>query len=389
MRSPRPSTTRCCSTASWSVSITRGFRTSSGCARGCVPEAGGAVTAARVTAPATLIVFDVLHLAGRSTRRLPYRERRPLLESLALEGPAWRTPRTFAVDEDLVAVTRDRHLEGVVAKRLNAPYQPGRRSEAWRKHKHRHRERLTITAWRPGDRREPDEFLVSRRGDGGQLRYAGGVRFGLSTTERARLRSLLGRIERPRATRSRVRRVQPVLAVDVDYHGRPGGPLRDAVLATSRSQPRSPLRTPNPSQRPTALPPAAGPDPEQGAPSGGPGRPKPRTSCSCVNPTWPPELAALLRRCEARNTAAFGRESRHRPRAVRDERKSSIAQALKVDGTCTRAGGSFVRTAAISCDASELHGKPVEPDRHHPGVGDDPTSLGVALLAQHLSSRGS
>ena len=191
---------------------------------------GGAVTAARVTAPATLIVFDVLHLAGRSTRRLPYRERRPLLESLALEGPAWRTPRTFAVDEDLVAVTRDRYLEGVVAKRLNAPYQPGRRSEAWRKHKHRHRERLTITAWRPGDRREPDEFLVSRRGDGGQLRYAGGVRFGLSTTERARLRSLLGRIERPRATRSRVRRVQPVLAVDVDYHGRPGGPLRDAVL---------------------------------------------------------------------------------------------------------------------------------------------------------------
>ena len=191
---------------------------------------GGAVTAARVTAPATLIVFDLLHLAGRSTRRLPYRERRPLLESLALEGPAWRTPRTFAVDEDLVAVTRDRYLEGVVAKRLNAPYQPGRRSEAWRKHKHRHRERLTITAWRPGDRREPDEFLVSRRGDGGQLRYAGGVRFGLSTTERARLRSLLGRIERPRATRPRVRRVQPVLAVDVDYHGRPGGPLRDAVL---------------------------------------------------------------------------------------------------------------------------------------------------------------
>jgi bifunctional non-homologous end joining protein LigD len=191
---------------------------------------GGAVTAARVTAPATLIVFDVLHLAGRSTRRLPYRERRSLLESLALEGPAWRTPRAFAVDEDLVTVTRDRHLEGVVAKRLSAPYQARRRSEAWRKHKHRHRERLTITAWRPGDPREPDEFLVSRRGDGGQWRYAGGVRFGLRTTERARLRSVLERLERPGAGRSRVRRVQPLLTVDVDYHGRPGGPLRDAVL---------------------------------------------------------------------------------------------------------------------------------------------------------------
>src|SRR4051794_14408160 len=107
---------------------------------------GGAVTAARVTAPATLIVFDVLHLAGRSTRQLPYRERRPLLESLALEGPAWRPPRPFADNEDLPTVPRDRPLEGVVAKRLNAPSQPRRRSEAWRKHKHRHRERLTITA---------------------------------------------------------------------------------------------------------------------------------------------------------------------------------------------------------------------------------------------------
>jgi ATP-dependent DNA ligase len=100
----------------------------------------------------------------------------------------------------------------------------------WRKHKHRHRERLTITAWRPGDPREPDELLVSRRDDGGELRYAGGGRFGLSTTQRARLRSVLERLERPRAARSRVRRVQPVLAVDVDYHDRPGGLLRDAVL---------------------------------------------------------------------------------------------------------------------------------------------------------------
>jgi hypothetical protein len=73
-------------------------------------------------------------------------------------------------------------------------------------------------------------LLVSRRGDGGQLRYAGGVRFGLSPSERARLRSVLERLELRRPARSRVRRLQPVVAVDVDYHGRPGGPLRDVVL---------------------------------------------------------------------------------------------------------------------------------------------------------------
>src|SRR5215212_9598876 len=47
--------------------------------------------------------------------------------------------------------------------RRELPYEARRRSEAWRKHTHRHRERLTITVWRPGDGREPDELLVSRR----------------------------------------------------------------------------------------------------------------------------------------------------------------------------------------------------------------------------------
>jgi ATP-dependent DNA ligase len=90
---------------------------------------------------------------------------------------------------------------------------------------------ITITAWRPGDRREPDDLLVSRRGDGGQLRYAGGVRFGLSPTDRARLRSVLERLERPRARRARgsaesnrcSRSTSTTTAVL-------GGPLRDAVL---------------------------------------------------------------------------------------------------------------------------------------------------------------
>jgi bifunctional non-homologous end joining protein LigD len=190
------------------------------------------VDAARTAAPATLIVFDVLHLSGRSTRGLPYRARRALLEELRLDGPAWRTPRAFAIDEDLAAVTRERHLEGVVAKRLDAPYHPGRRGALWLKHKHRHRERLTVIAWRPGGRREPDEVLVSRSDREGRLRYAGGVRYGLAPAERARLRDVLERVQESRSGRSRVLPVKPIIDVDVDHHGRPGGPLRDPVLRT-------------------------------------------------------------------------------------------------------------------------------------------------------------
>lgn len=118
-----------------------------------------------------------------------------------------------------------------MAKWLDAPYQPGRRGEAWLKHKHRHRERLIITAWRPGERREPDEVLVARRDGAGTLRYAGGVRFGLTARDRRRLRTLLERIEEPRGPRSRIRRVRPLVEVDVDHHGRPGGPLRAPCCA--------------------------------------------------------------------------------------------------------------------------------------------------------------
>jgi bifunctional non-homologous end joining protein LigD len=49
---------------------------------------GRAVDAAARRDPATLIIFDVLHYAGEPVRRWPYGERRDLLDSLQLAGPA-------------------------------------------------------------------------------------------------------------------------------------------------------------------------------------------------------------------------------------------------------------------------------------------------------------
>ncbi len=78
--------------------------------------------------PAMLQVFDLLPLDRRSTRELPYRDRRALLAELPLDGPAWRTPASIVVDEpdEFVSRVAALRMEGVLAKRLDATYAPGR-----------------------------------------------------------------------------------------------------------------------------------------------------------------------------------------------------------------------------------------------------------------------
>jgi bifunctional non-homologous end joining protein LigD len=83
----------------------------------------------------TLMVFDVLAAEGLPTTELPYRERRELLEALAVEGRHARLVATFEDGQALFAAMCERRLEGVVAKRLGEPYWPGER--LWVKTKNR------------------------------------------------------------------------------------------------------------------------------------------------------------------------------------------------------------------------------------------------------------
>jgi bifunctional non-homologous end joining protein LigD len=85
--------------------------------------------------PATLMVFDVLHLDGRSVRDQPYWQRREMLEAMALAGRSWKTPETFPAHVAALArATAQQGLEGIVVKRLDAPYRAGKRDGAWIKH---------------------------------------------------------------------------------------------------------------------------------------------------------------------------------------------------------------------------------------------------------------
>jgi bifunctional non-homologous end joining protein LigD len=208
--------------------------------RGRLRSHGRLAAAASVRAPATFLAFDLLHLDRRSTLDLPYTARRELLEQLALEGSAWRTPRNFVGQTQAVlAATEKRRLEGVVAKRLDSPYKPGTRNGAWVKHKHRRNEEFVITAWAPAQPSRPESFFLGRRLADGTLERAGSVSLGLSGVDRERLRAELRAAELPqRRRRQRVRPVQLVALAVVDFHGPTHGPVRDAVLRSVTAVPR-------------------------------------------------------------------------------------------------------------------------------------------------------
>ncbi len=101
--------------------------------------------------PVSYVIFDLLYLDGHTTMELPYRERRTLLEGLELKGPAWQTPAYHAGEgRELLAAAAEQRLEGVVAKRLDSPYRPGRRTDEWLKIKNVNRQELVIGGWLPG-----------------------------------------------------------------------------------------------------------------------------------------------------------------------------------------------------------------------------------------------
>jgi bifunctional non-homologous end joining protein LigD len=155
--------------------------------------------------PVVYVLFDLLYLDDRSLMALPYRERRERLEALELSGPAWQTPGYHAGGAaDWLAASRGQGLEGIVLKRLESRYEPGRRSTAWLKVKNRLRQEFVIGGWVPGEGRRADAIgalLVgyhARPGDGA-LRYAGKVGTGFDRRELERLGRLLAPLERERS----------------------------------------------------------------------------------------------------------------------------------------------------------------------------------------------
>jgi len=188
-----------------------------------------AVRRAAAAHPVTYVVFDLLHLDGRSLLALPYAERRARLSALELEGVAWQTPAHREGDGSaLLAATAEQGLEGVIAKRLSSAYEPGRRSPAWIKVKNVNRQELVVGGWMPGEGRRARRIGALLVGlpdpdEPGSLRYAGRVGTGWDDAELTRLEGLLAPLERETRpfTHGRLPRgarwVSPELVAEIDF----------------------------------------------------------------------------------------------------------------------------------------------------------------------------
>jgi bifunctional non-homologous end joining protein LigD len=188
--------------------------------------------------PVTYMAFDVLFLDGEMTIDLPYEERRELLSGLGLDSGRWQAPRHHLGEgAALLEATRERELEGVVAKRLGSVYRPGRRSNDWLKLRNTNRQELVIGGWVAGE--------GGRSGSVGSLRvgyydstpeeakalgrpqlfvFAGGVGTGFTQDELARLTRMLkarARLNSPFDAQSPRRRgtrwCEPELVCEVEF----------------------------------------------------------------------------------------------------------------------------------------------------------------------------
>ncbi|WP_067812604.1 non-homologous end-joining DNA ligase [Actinomadura kijaniata] len=139
--------------------------------------------------PVRYVVFDLLFLDGHLLYDLPYADRRALLADLdlAATGPVEVPPSLHGGDTaqvtELLEFTREQRLEGLLAKRLDSPYRPGRRVDSWRKVKNVSTREVIICGWRPGRGRRQGtvgSLLLGEYDDKGRLCFTGHVGTGFT-----------------------------------------------------------------------------------------------------------------------------------------------------------------------------------------------------------------
>lgn len=133
--------------------------------------------------PVSYMIFDVLHRGDEPQIARPYAERRRVLQELGLNGPRWKTTDSHDDVANVFAESSRLGMEGVVSKRVDSPYRPGKRHRDWTKTKNFRTQEVVVVGWKPGEGRRADRIgalLLAVNDERGRLRYAGHVGTGFT-----------------------------------------------------------------------------------------------------------------------------------------------------------------------------------------------------------------
>lgn len=204
----------------------------------------GAIERARARRPAVCYLFDCLYLDGRPIVSEPLVRRREWLADAVKGGSTYRLSAGVDDGPAFFAAVQKLGLEGIVAKRRDSPYLPGRRSETWLKVKVRQTVECIVIGYTPGtgDRAATFGALHLAQGDAGELKYVGKVGSGFDERTLREVMAALGKVERgPRPIRekpldgARSIWLKPTLLCEVQFASwTPDGALREPVFLRLR-----------------------------------------------------------------------------------------------------------------------------------------------------------
>jgi len=174
-------------------------------------------------------VFDLLQEGGHSLLRkslLHRKERlRDLLGDAGRKGPVFFVDHVESNGAAMLASLCDKGFEGVIAKRGESTYTPGRRTKSWVKVKCGREQEFVIVGWSKSDKKDrPFASIVLAVHEDGKLRYAGRVGSGFSQRTLAMLAKRFKPVSKPpvgdklpRAITRDIQWVKPELVAQVEF----------------------------------------------------------------------------------------------------------------------------------------------------------------------------
>lgn len=222
-----------------------------------MPEFNALQTALSTQASANIVffLFDLPYLEGHDLRGVELRQRRELLRSLVAQHGSehLRFSESFeAAPADIVESACRMQLEGVIAKRADAPYE-SRRSDSWLKLKCKRRQEFVVAGYTPRSDRatQVGSLLLGVHDEQGRLVSVGSVGTGWSSEEAAQLQRQFKRLEQPqspfdigpgkpgrwsRRTPGSERWLKPSTVAEVEFaEWTPDGQIRHAAFVALRT----------------------------------------------------------------------------------------------------------------------------------------------------------